>query len=85
MLLTVGRQAAYMFVSAKRQYSVAETKLLKRREILSIYGLYGKVTVKDAVDFATEIWKQHLLDILHGAMKNFGESSLQSWMTDNYP
>lgn len=55
MLLTVGSQAACMVVSAKRQYSVAETKLLKRRGILSIYHLYGKVTVEDAVDFATKI------------------------------
>ncbi|PKU27907.1 ctd small phosphatase-like protein [Limosa lapponica baueri] len=37
-----------MVVSAKRQESVAETELLKRLEMLSIYRLYGKLTAEDA-------------------------------------
>lgn len=53
-LLTVGSRAASRVVGAKRRYSDAETKLLERREILSVYRLYGEVTTEDAVDFATK-------------------------------
>lgn len=73
-----------MVVSAKRQDRAAETELLKRREILSIRRLYGRVA-EGAGDFATRFCKRRSLDVLRGARKGFGESSLQSRMTDNYP